>query len=216
MIEIIPAIMPKTIEEAREKAGMVSSALSLQLDLMDGIFVPEKTFPFVGSEHMEPLDIGMFELDLMVKNASERIPLWLGLGASRLIFHMHAEESLLDNLDIYKDILVGVERGIAVAVDTPMEEVDTLVPYVDFVQFMGIEKIGFQGEPFSEKVIEQIQSFKKAYPDITVSVDGGVSEENIHILKNIGVERAVMGSAIFGKGSAEENLARLEEFVNRQ
>ena len=50
LIEIIPAIMPKTIEDIYEKVGLVTEALSFQLDIMDGKFVPEKTFPFFGEK----------------------------------------------------------------------------------------------------------------------------------------------------------------------
>jgi ribulose-phosphate 3-epimerase len=214
MIEIIPAIMPQTIEEANQKAAQVPEALSVQLDLMDGEYVPEATFPYNGNDKMEPLDIDMFELDLMIKNASDRIPEWLGLGAARLIFHIEAEERLLDNFQKYQDGMIGVERGIAVGIDTPMKDVDALVPYVDFVQFMGIENIGFQGEEFSERVIEKIQSFGKAYPDVLISVDGGVNQENLEILKNVGVNRVVVGSAIFGGGNPAENLAELEQIAN--
>jgi ribulose-phosphate 3-epimerase len=214
MIEIIPAIMPQTIEEANQKAALVPEALSVQLDLMDGQYVPEATFPYNSNDKMSPLDIGMFELDLMIKNASERIPEWLGLGATRLIFHIEAEENLLDNFQKHQDGLIGVERGIAVGINTPMEEVDALVPYVDFVQFMGIENIGFQGEEFSERIIEKIDSFGKAYPDVVISVDGGVNASNLQLLKQLGVNRAVVGSAIFGEGDPAENLEELEKLAN--
>jgi ribulose-phosphate 3-epimerase len=215
MIEIIPAIMPQTIEEAIEKAGLVPEALSVQLDLMDGVYVPEATFPYNGNEKMTPLDIGMFELDLMIKNASARVPEWLGLGATRLIFHIEADPDLLDNFQKYGEGLVGVERGIAVGINTPMEKVDELVPYVDFVQFMGIEKIGYQGQLFADKVIEKIQEFREIHPDIVVSVDGGVLKENIQKLKDAGVNRIVAGSAIFaGEGEPGENLEELENLAN--
>jgi len=156
----------------------------------------------------------MFELDLMVKNASERIPEWLGLGAARLIFHLEAEDTLLDNFQKYGEALVGVERGLAVSIDTPDEDLDALVPYVDFVQFMGIRKIGYQGQDFDEEVIEKIKSFKQIYPEIIISVDGGVSKSTILRLKEAGVNRVVVGSAIFGSGDPEENLEELENLAN--
>ncbi|MFT5360166.1 MAG: ribulose-phosphate 3-epimerase [Candidatus Paceibacteria bacterium] len=215
MIEIIPAIMPKTIEEALEKATLVPEALSVQLDIMDGVYVPEATFPYNGNDKMSPLDIGMFELDLMVKNASARIPEWIGLGATRLIFHIEADPDMLDNFQKYGEGLVGVERGIAVGIDTPIEKVDELVPYVDFVQFMGIEKIGYQGVPFSDKVFDKIKDFKEVYPEVIVSVDGGVSLDNLQKLKEAGVDRLVVGSAIFaGDGDPSENLEELENLAN--
>lgn len=206
--------MPQTIEEVLEKAALVPEVLSIQIDLMDGKYVPEATFPYNGNEKMSPIDIGMFELDLMVKNASERIPEWLGLGAARLIFHLEAEDTLLDNFQKYGEALVGVERGLAVSIDTPDEDLDALVPYVDFVQFMGIRKIGYQGQDFDEEVIEKIKSFKQIYPEIIISVDGGVSKSTILRLKEAGVNRVVVGSAIFGSGDPEENLEELENLAN--
>ena len=62
---------------------------------------------------------------------------------------------------------------------------------------MGIARIGFQGEPFDERVIEKIKEIKKHYPEMIVSVDGGVSLENAQALIEAGATRLVSGSAIF-------------------
>lgn len=213
LIEIIPAIMPKTIEDIYEKVGLVTEALSFQLDIMDGKFVPEKTFPFFG-EKIVSINIGVFELDLMVKNASDRIPEWVHMGASRLIFHIEADEDILDNFLEFQDVLKGIERGIAINLDTPLEKLDQMLPYFDFVQFMGIARIGYQGEQFDRRVIDRIKEFKKAYPYSIVSVDGGVNKESAQLLKEAGVDRLVIGSAIFNSGSPEENLQSFEKLLN--
>src|SRR3989338_1449653 len=213
LIEIIPAIMPKTIEDIYEKVGLVTEALSFQLDIMDGKFVPEKTFPFFG-EKIVSINIGVFELDLMGKNASDRIPEWVHMGASRLIFHIEADEDILDNFLEFQDVLKGIERGIAINLDTPLEKLDQMLPYFDFVQFMGIARIGYQGEQFDRRVIDRIKEFKKAYPYSIVSVDGGVNKESAQLLKEAGVDRLLIGSAIFNSGSPEENLQSFEKLLN--
>ena len=205
--------MPKTIEDIYEKVGLVTEALSFQLDIMDGKFVPEKTFPFFG-EKIVSINIGVFELDLMVKNASDRIPEWVHMGASRLIFHIEADEDILDNFLEFQDVLKGIERGIAINLDTPLEKLDQMLPYFDFVQFMGIARIGYQGEQFDRRVIDRIKEFKKAYPYSIVSVDGGVNKESAQLLKEAGVDRLVIGSAIFNSGSPEENLQSFEKLLN--
>ena len=47
MIEIIPALMPRTFEELRESAErFIGIAPIVQLDVMDGIFVSEKSWPY--------------------------------------------------------------------------------------------------------------------------------------------------------------------------
>ena len=48
-IEIIPAIMPKDFADLSAKATQVASYVqSIQLDIMDGDFVPKKTWPYDG------------------------------------------------------------------------------------------------------------------------------------------------------------------------
>jgi len=60
MIEIIPAIMPKNEENLAEKFRLLGDFSGIvQLDLMDGIFVPEKTWM------PDKLPEKDFELDLM-------------------------------------------------------------------------------------------------------------------------------------------------------
>ena len=204
--------MPKTIEEVNKKTASVSSALSVQLDIMDGKFVPEKTWPFL-DEKIIPFDIGVFELDLMVANASDRIPEWVHTGASRLIFHIEAEEDLLDNFLEFQENMKGIERGIAINLDTPLEKLDQMLPYFDFVQFMGIARIGYQGEPFNDRVLERIKEFKKVYPNVIVSVDGGVNRDSAPLLRDAGADRLVIGSAIFN-GNPADNLIQFERLLN--
>jgi ribulose-phosphate 3-epimerase len=62
---------------------------------------------------------------------------------------------------------------------------------------MGIDTIGFQHQPFDAKVIDKIKEVRAAYPEIPISVDGGVSLENGSALLEAGANRLVVGSAIF-------------------
>lgn len=62
---------------------------------------------------------------------------------------------------------------------------------------MGIATIGRQGEPFDERVIEKIKSIRAKYPDMVISIDGGVSFDTAPELIEAGATRLVAGSAIF-------------------
>jgi ribulose-phosphate 3-epimerase len=79
---------------------------------------------------------------------------------------------------------------------------------------MGIAQVGFQGEPFVEEILEKIGEFKKLYPDVTVSIDGGVSSETIEPLREVGVDRFVSGSGVFGSGVASENVEYLKGYID--
>ncbi|MES2023680.1 MAG: hypothetical protein V4439_03270, partial [Patescibacteria group bacterium] len=194
MAEIIPAILPKNYEDMKNKIALVKGVVPLvQIDLCDGIFVPSRTWPFStgggddfnfqniinereGMPFWEEID---FELDLMVADGMENFDVYTKLGPKRIIFHIEAFE----NLDEFKNFLEGIDPyvrdaikiGVAINPTTPLENLYPLIPYIDIVQCMAIAKIGYQGEPFYEGALEYIKTLKQKYPELTISVDGGVN-----------------------------------------
>lgn len=227
MIEIIPAIMPKSFTELREKMALVEGIVPLvQLDIMDGIFVPNKSWPYIGQDSefgsiiseksgfpfWQEID---FEADLMVSNPEKVSQEWIKAGAKRIIIHVESTDSVEKIISKIKsalpehDSFLYTEIGVALNPDTPNEKIYPLMNMVDFVQFMGIKKIGFQGEPFDERVLEKIDSLRQKYPNATISVDGGVSSETAPRLIEVGVNRLAVGSAIF---ESEDIVGAIEEF----
>ena len=103
-----------------------------------------------------------------------------------------------------------VELGLALNPDTSL---DTILPYmekIDFVQCMGIARIGYQGQPFDERVLTQINQLRVKYPNLPISVDGGVNIETAALLKQAGATRLVAGSAIFGASDVSEAITGLQ------
>ena len=229
-MDIIPAIMPESLEDMRQKMAYVIDVVNLvQLDIMDGKFVQETTFPFFerdaldmeyimsqdeALQYWERLDV---ELDLMVENAHQNFDMFIALGPKRIIFHLEAE----GDLNEFKDFLEGidmythenVEIGIATNNDTSVEALFSFIPLVSFVQCMGIARIGYQGEPFDERVIERIKILREKFPGLIISVDGAVNINTIKALKEAGADRLVVGSAIFESGDAEESIEELESMI---
>ncbi len=226
--ELIPACMPKTFEEIGEYASLVLDRVStLQLDLMDGKYVPEKTWPFFHKrdfflEDIQKGEIGLpfwekinYELDLMVQRPELTIETWLSLGASRIIFHYASvhDWDVIKNIDpVMKNF---VEIGLAVTIHDNLDDIFPLIDekVVDFVQVMGIARIGFQGESFDEESLDVIGILKEKYPHLTLSVDGGVSERTISRLRDAGVQRFVSGSGVFGGGLVDENIEHLTQLI---
>jgi ribulose-phosphate 3-epimerase len=239
-MEIIPAILTKSYEDLKNKISLVKGFVPLvQIDICDGKFVKSQTWPFfakvtqdtpfLGNNNLDKYFLAIlderegmpfweevdFELDLMVADAIENFDIYSKLSPKRMIFHIEAFADantlveFLEGIDPYmKDI---IEFGVAISPNTDIAILDKFIPFISFVQFMGIENIGLQGEEFSEKVFLNIKNFKNKYPDFIVSVDGGV---NLHIaseLKKLGVDRIVSGSAIY---SSDDIIGKIEEFRN--
>lgn len=229
MIDIIPAILPKDYEDMKNKIALVRGlAQVVQIDLCDGRYVPSKTWPFStgGFEDSNFIKIlneeeGMpfwedvdFELDLMVSDAVTNFDIYTKLSPKRMIFHLEAvgdkEEfkNFIEGMDVY--IRDSIQIGIAINTTTPLEQVFPLVNYVDFIQCMGIEHIGFQGEPFDERVLDRIKVLKEKYPDLVISVDGAVGFETAKKLIEVGASRLTAGSVIFKSENIRDTIVELE------
>lgn len=200
--------MPKSIEDLKQRAEKVSSFVSIiQLDLMDGNYVEEKTWPFI-DQQKENLPEGLsFELDLMVLNAENDFEKYLALNPKRIIFHARSIEN--KELLLEKIKKTDIEIGIALLPNENEEQYKDLIENVDFIQVMGIENIGYQGEAFSEKTFSLIKTLKEKYPNVIISVDGGVNLNNAKELKALGVDRLVSGSTIFKSDNPGEVIKEL-------
>ncbi len=232
MTEIIPAILEKDFNEIKNKLTFLRGrARCVQIDFCDGVFVPNKTWPFVsggfedqdlqkiineeeGLPFWEEFD---FEFDLMVADAVENFDIYMKLGPKRMIFHFGAQrdlsefEDFLDGLDMYtRD---NIEIGLAFKPSDDLVLVSKLSHKVDFLQCMGIEEIGMQGQEFDKKVFDNIKYLKEKLSGIVLSVDGGVNFENIEELLGAGVDRLTVGSAIWKNPDPLGALEKLQDLV---
>jgi ribulose-phosphate 3-epimerase len=228
MAEIIPAILEKNYSEIKNKLTFLRGRVKcVQLDFCDGLYVPSQTWPFSsggfneydfskilneeeGLPFWEELD---FEFDLMVENAVENFDIYMKLGPKRMIFHLGAQknykefEHFLDGLDMYtRD---NVQIGLAFKPSEDLSVVSYLSNKVDFLHCMGSDRVGFQGEAFSSKALENIKILKNSLPGIVISVDIGINLENAEILLKAGVDRLSVGSSIW---KSPDPIGALESF----
>jgi len=226
MTEVTPAVLVKDFEELKEKLSkFVNITKMVQIDICDGKFVPSVSWPMgrndeesvqtildeeEGMPYWEQLD---FEFDLMVLNAHKQFDFFTRLGAKRIIFHLEAEtessfKEFLESLDPYfKD---NIDIGIAINTGTDIKKLEPFINCVDFVQCMGIERIGFQGEPFDERVLGQIKDLRLKYPELKISVDGSVNENTAPLLIKAGANRLVIGSLLLQSYDIRETIREFE------
>lgn len=229
MVEIIPALMPKDFSElrnyARDFKGLVRG---VQIDVMDGEFVPEISWPYTEQkqnfEQLVEAEGGLpfwdeldYEVDLMTARAESNFESWIQSGVKRIIVHYEAlnDVELFFKNDIFnerKSEFLAV--GIALGIDTPNEVLSPYMKHIDFVQCMGIARIGYQGQKFDERVLPKIKALRNTYPDLIISVDGGVSFDAAPQLVRAGANRLVSGSAILSSNDYGEAVAQLKETAN--
>jgi len=223
MVEIIPAIMPKDYENLDEMMSLFVGVVPLvQLDIMDGKFVPARTWPYPRDPHFDAISIeeeGMprweeinFEVDLMIENPELAVPRWVSAGASRIIVHI---ESMKDFEKIRGAVPMGlIELGLAINTETPLSTLDPYLDRIDFIQCMGIAHIGFQGQPFDERVLDTVKTIHAARPDLPISIDGSVNFDTARRLVDAGATRLVSGSAILEADDFTQAVAHLVNLVS--
>jgi ribulose-phosphate 3-epimerase len=204
--EIIPAILPHDFAELQEKIELIRDFVkTVQIDVCDGQFTPQATWPYrkdddsfekiikeeEGLPGWEKLN---FEIDLMANRPEELVEDWVSAGATRIIIHVESRGDVEGAVAALQD---RVEVSLALNIDTPISVIEPFNDKIQSVQLMGIDTIGFQHLPFDPKVIAKIQEVRAKYPELTISVDGGVSLENGSGLIEAGATRLVVGSAIF-------------------
>jgi len=240
MPEIVPAIIAKDFNELKEKVKLVEPYVkAVELDVMDGIFAPNKTWPFDSSasgglaqgkasiddlnELKTRLDI---EAHLMVERPQDVIEQWLQSKIKRIILHWEALEKIHGHeMTPYKtasrpgfpviDLVDEAHRhnkelGVAINLKTPISALDSFINDIDLVQLMGIAEIGFHGHPFEEKVIPKIVALRQKYPDVKIEVDGGINSQNAKKIAQAGANILVVGSSIFESGDVGKAIEELK------
>ncbi len=224
-MEIIPAIMPKGFADIGEKVEKVYSFVdSVQLDLMDGEFVEAKSWPFFdkdkqsvrelmeGEIRLPFADKIKYEFDLMVRTPETDLKKYIKLGANRLIIHVNSINS--KELFLEEISSLDIEWGLAFLTTDNLENWREVIMKANFVQLMGIENIGYQGQPFDPRVLDQAKHVREMRPDAIISIDGGVNLETARELALAGANRLVSGSTVFGANAPEIAIEDLKRISN--
>src|SRR3989338_812869 len=202
-VEIIPTCVPLTLGQLAAESKKISEfADAIHVDVGDGAFSPVSTWPYKESEIPEDLNLSSIgklkaEVHLMVEDPKIIGKMFARAGAKRIIGHVEAFSQTVEahgTLDLWRRS--GAEAGLGILLYTPFEVLEPLIPVCDVVHMMTIATIGRQGIPYEPSSVSRIAEFHERFPDTLISVDGGVSSDNIADLVRAGARRFGGGSAI--------------------
>lgn len=225
MVKITPAILQPNLQSIE---SAVSSVLSLtdfiQIDFVDGSFAGiNQTWPFPVDFSMSVADLlpdGLpywrevdYEFDLIIKNPEQTLEWWLEMSPSSVVIHYETVSDWSMLFDLIKKYQDQVAFGLSFDNQTSLQLLWDIFPKFDYVQCMGIDKVGFQGQPFSNKVLENIKLLKQKWPNLILSVDGAVNKDTLPQLISAGADRLVVGSAIFSQQSPSQAMQELLDLI---
>jgi ribulose-phosphate 3-epimerase len=204
-MEIIPSIIAENAEDLRTKIARVEGLVDwVEVDVADGVFVPSFTWPMLlgqAPEDLKEVD-GKTKISahLMVEHPETLLDDWQDF-VDRIIFHYESTDAIEK---IIESAGVHMGLGIALELHTPVEKVYPYLDKIKLIQLMSIERVGYSGEKFDDRVFEKIKTLKTNWPDVKIMVDGGVDLEIAQKLKELGVSGVVVGSRLWQAKDIEE------------
>jgi len=151
----------------------------IHIDLVDNTFF--KKAKEVDLSLMKKID-KTWGLQKMIHIMSEKPSFWikkLNKSVDVIIFHFEIKESINEIIKLCKDYNKKV--GLVLNLGSEVKDITRYLPYLDFVQVMGIDHLGQSGQSLNVRSlnkVNELNKLKKKYK-FEIIFDGGVKPTNI-------------------------------------
>jgi ribulose-phosphate 3-epimerase len=196
-VEVVPSILSADLTRLGEqvKEAVAGGADRIQVDVMDGHFVPNLTFGPIVVEAVRRMTKLPIEAHLMVEQPELYIEAFAKAGATLIEVQVESTTSLYRTVQAIKDL--GAKAGVAINPATAVEALREILPYITTVNVMTVEP-GFGGQKFIPHSPEKIRRVRAMSPDVEIEVDGGIDAKTAPLVVKAGASVLVAGSAVFG------------------
>lgn len=186
------------------------------IDVMDGQFVEKNNLDLMHEYALTISHISNVSLDvhLMVQNVEEIMDEYIPLEPKIITFHYEAIKEKTRMMEIINDIKNnGIQVGISICPETPVESIKEFLPYIHQVLIMTVVP-GKGGQKLMPETLEKIKELKKYLVDnnleIDIEADGGINYETVQSVKQAGCDRLVSGSYITDSENFSEAVKNLK------
>jgi ribulose-phosphate 3-epimerase len=197
---IAPSILAADCLRLGEEVRAVAAggADRIQLDVMDGVFVPNISFGLpVAAAVRRATDLPL-EAHLMIVRPERYVADFTRAGATSIIVHQEACVHLDRTLHQVREL--GLQAGVALNPATPLAALEEVIPLVDLVLIMTVNP-GFGGQRFIPAMLDKIARARALLdarnPRCELEVDGGVDAATIGPAYAAGARVFVAGTAVF-------------------
>ncbi len=201
MIKIAPSILSADFARLGEQVLAVEAAGvdRIQIDVMDGRFVPNITFGDLAVRCLRPLTRLALEAHLMVEPPEDFVGTFARAGADTIIVHQEATPHLHGVIEQIHAL--GKKAGVALNPSTPASTLAEVLESLQVVLVMTVNP-GFAGQEFIPETLSKIRQVRRVIRergfDCDIEVDGGINEETAPLVAGAGANVLVAGSAVFG------------------
>jgi ribulose-phosphate 3-epimerase len=199
-VRIAPSILSADFTRLGEQVGAVEAAGvdRVQIDVMDGRFVPNITFGTLAVEALRPLTRLTLEVHLMVSRPEDFVEKFARAGADTLIVHQESTPHL--HRVVQHIHALGKKAGVALNPSTPAGSLSEVLDTLQLVLVMTVNP-GFGGQEFIPETLNKIRQVRAEIErrglDCEVEVDGGIHETTARRAVEAGANVLVAGSSIY-------------------
>jgi ribulose-phosphate 3-epimerase len=216
-VEIEPSILSADFSRIGQaaKEAEESGVSAIQIDVMDGRFVPNINFgPGVVSA-LRPLVKLKLDVHLMIMEPERYIETFAEAGADRIIVHQEACIHLHRALESIREL--GLEAGVTLNPGTPASTIGEVLELADLVQVMGVNP-GFGGQKFIHNQLDKIKRIRGMLDELNIdtpiALDGGIDTQTAPLVVGAGATVLVAGSSVYNsRDSVVNNINALLKSV---
>jgi ribulose-phosphate 3-epimerase len=196
-IQIVPSILSADVGRLTEQVNEAEAAGAdrIQVDVMDGHFVPNLTFGPLVVEAVRRATRLPIEAHLMIEQPELFLEAFVKSGASLIEVQVEATTSLYRTVQTIKEL--GAKAGVAINPATPVEDLREILPDIDLVNVMTVEP-GFGGQKFIGHSPDKIRRLRVLSSEIEIEVDGGIDARTAPLVVAAGATVLVAGNSVFG------------------
>jgi len=171
----------------------------LHLDIMDGHFVPNISYGPAIVKTIDKLTDSYLDVHFMLSEPEKYFEAFVKSGADSITFHLEVHREPAKYARQLREM--GVEAGISINPDMPVERVLSHMQDFDFLLIMSVFP-GFGGQEFIKDALLKVQAARRHITQhglkTQIAIDGGINRANAAEVVAAGADILVMGSAFFG------------------
>jgi ribulose-phosphate 3-epimerase len=218
-IEIIPSLLSADFTNLSDEINKVErcGCTRLHIDVMDGCFVPNITIGPVVIKSLRRVTKLFLQTHLMIEEPARFIQDFKDAGADCIIIHKESCSNFLATIESIKGL--GLQVGIALHPETPVDSIRDVIQKVDMILVMSVNP-GFAGQEFIRGSQNRVKEVKclldKKGSNIPIGVDGGMNSYVASLVVQAGARYLIAGDALFKCDDIEKNITDIYNSIKRR
>ena len=162
----------------------------IHIDVMDKTFVDNVAYSMEEIREINAISNKKLDIHLMVNDPIKYINSLNNMNIEYIIFHVEIDKDINNLINIVHGM--GYKCGLAI---NPNTNIDALEPYISNIDLILVMSVmpGYGGQLFINSIYNKLESLRNKYKNMTISVDGGINQDNIYKLSSL-VDMVVIGS----------------------